>query len=162
MKPILFLVLGTSLTVMSCSNSTSDPEYAEYKKQQEAGQGNPSSPYGNTDPYGSAVTNPYGVPGAGTQAPSEVGRYTSQNPAPYQPLPSAPNDPAPTRAGFPTIPGPGTGAPTGPTTTHIVTTGDSLWGLARKYGTTVEAIQQANGLSGSTIQTGRTLQIPGN
>ena len=45
---------------------------------------------------------------------------------------------------------------------HIVTKGDSLWGLAKHYGTSVEAIQAANGLSDINIQAGRTLQIPSN
>ncbi len=45
-------------------------------------------------------------------------------------------------------------------TTHYVQWGDSLWKLARWYGTTVEAIQAANGLTGTTIYAGTTLLIP--
>ena len=160
MKSTFLLTLGTAIALVSCKSV--DPEYEAYKTQQ-AEEGGQTAPFGNTDPYGKAVANPYGVPGGSAAPPSDVGRYTPQNPAPYQPLPGVPSDPAGTRSGFPTIPSPGAGgttAPSGPTTTHIVTTGDSLWGLSRKYGTTVEAIQQANGLSGNTIQTGRTLQIP--
>ena len=33
------------------------------------------------------------------------------------------------------------------TTTHVVQRGDTLYSLARRYGTTVQAILQANGLS---------------
>ncbi|MEM0896207.1 MAG: LysM peptidoglycan-binding domain-containing protein [Verrucomicrobiota bacterium] len=43
---------------------------------------------------------------------------------------------------------------------HKVAAGDTLWGLSRKYGTTVSAIKKANGLSSDTIVNGRTLKIP--
>ena len=44
---------------------------------------------------------------------------------------------------------------------HKVGASDTLWGLSRKYGTTVSAIQRANGLSDTTIRTGTTIKIPG-
>jgi murein DD-endopeptidase MepM/ murein hydrolase activator NlpD len=48
------------------------------------------------------------------------------------------------------------------TTTHRVRPGDTLSGLARQYGTTVEALMQANGIrERSRIYVGRTLVIPG-
>lgn len=37
--------------------------------------------------------------------------------------------------------------------------GDTLWELARRYGTTVEAIQELNGLKGSLIYEGQTLRL---
>jgi len=43
---------------------------------------------------------------------------------------------------------------------HVIKKGDTLWGLSRKYGTTVTAIQRANGLKGSNLSIGRTLLIP--
>ena len=52
--------------------------------------------------------------------------------------------------------------PTGNTVPHTVAKGDSLWGLAKRYGTSIEAIQAANGLAGTNIQAGQTLQIPSN
>lgn len=42
----------------------------------------------------------------------------------------------------------------------VVKSTDTLWGLARKYGTSVEKIKAANGLKGNTIRTGATLRIP--
>src|SRR5439155_1561916 len=39
--------------------------------------------------------------------------------------------------------------------------GDTLSGLAAKYGTTVTALQRANHLTGTTIYTGELLRIPG-
>ena len=43
---------------------------------------------------------------------------------------------------------------------HVVQPGDTLYGLAMRYGTTVRAIQAANGLRGSRILVGTTLIIP--
>lgn len=50
--------------------------------------------------------------------------------------------------------------PTTKTTHHLVKKGDTLYALSRKYGTTVSAIQKANGISGTSIHTGRTYIIP--
>ncbi|MBI3942617.1 MAG: LysM peptidoglycan-binding domain-containing protein [Chloroflexi bacterium] len=47
------------------------------------------------------------------------------------------------------------------TVTHIVRPGETLYSLARRYGTTVEAIAQANGLTNvSQIYSGQRLIIP--
>jgi LysM repeat protein len=43
---------------------------------------------------------------------------------------------------------------------YVVQRNDTLFSIARRYGTTVEAIQAANGLSGSTIYVGQKLRIP--
>ncbi|MEM9480552.1 MAG: LysM peptidoglycan-binding domain-containing protein [Verrucomicrobiota bacterium] len=43
---------------------------------------------------------------------------------------------------------------------HKVAAGDTLWGLSKRYGTSVSAIKRANGLSSDTIVNGRTLKIP--
>jgi LysM repeat protein len=43
---------------------------------------------------------------------------------------------------------------------HVVQPGDTLYSLATRYGTTVRAIQAANGLTGSRILVGTTLIIP--
>lgn len=152
MKLTLCSAIGLSLALVSCS--TLDPGYADYKKQKEAeAAGGAQAPFGQpTD---------YGVPGG------ESGAY-----APVQPLPGIPGPdpiaplPTPGPTPFPGVaPSPGGGfgpapAPVGNTVPHTVVKGDSLWGLSRKYGTTIEAIQAANGLANADIQTGRTLQIP--
>lgn len=47
-----------------------------------------------------------------------------------------------------------------PPVTHIVKKGDTLYGLSRRYGSSVSAIQKANKLSGTNIRLGQRLIIP--
>ncbi|SDZ63481.1 LysM domain-containing protein [Evansella caseinilytica] len=53
--------------------------------------------------------------------------------------------------------------PTAPGTTvqHTVVSGDTLSGIAARYGSTVTAIRQANNLSSDLIRVGQTLTVPG-
>ncbi|MFP4446453.1 MAG: LysM peptidoglycan-binding domain-containing protein [Desulfosudaceae bacterium] len=46
-------------------------------------------------------------------------------------------------------------------TQHVVQRGESLWVLARRYGTTVNTIQRINGLSSTTLRIGQVLKLPG-
>lgn len=43
---------------------------------------------------------------------------------------------------------------------HTVRNGDSLWGIARSYGTTVDRLKSANNLRGSRIYPGQLLEVP--
>ena len=43
---------------------------------------------------------------------------------------------------------------------HVVKSGDSLWIIAKRYGTTTREIQQLNGLHGPNLSIGQTLKIP--
>ena len=43
---------------------------------------------------------------------------------------------------------------------YVVRPGDTLWLLAQRYGTTVDAIKNLNGLSGSELSVGQVLRIP--
>lgn len=45
-------------------------------------------------------------------------------------------------------------------TSHTVRSGDNLYSLAKRYGTTVGAIQKANSVKGAMIKPGQTLKIP--
>lgn len=52
-------------------------------------------------------------------------------------------------------------AQTGPSyTEYTVRPGDSLWLIAQRYGTTVEAIKSLNGLTGDALDAGQVLRIP--
>ncbi|MEJ6644618.1 MAG: LysM peptidoglycan-binding domain-containing protein [Akkermansiaceae bacterium] len=44
---------------------------------------------------------------------------------------------------------------------HMIQKGDTLWGISRRYSVSVEALQQANGITDTNIVEGRTLIIPG-
>ena len=44
---------------------------------------------------------------------------------------------------------------------YTVKSGDTLWILARRFGTTVDAIKNLNGLSGDMLNIGQVLRIPG-
>jgi len=48
-----------------------------------------------------------------------------------------------------------------PDLTHRIAQGESLWVIARRYGTTVSRLQALNGLQGNNIRAGRTLILPG-
>ena len=43
---------------------------------------------------------------------------------------------------------------------HTVGDGETLWGIARRYGVTVDAVKAANGMERETIRPGQTLRIP--
>jgi len=62
------------------------------------------------------------------------------------------------------VPEPGSGDPTGIPDNHQVyrvRSGDSLWVIARRFGTSVGDIRRANELRSSRIYPGQTLRIPG-
>ena len=44
--------------------------------------------------------------------------------------------------------------------TYVIVSGDTLWGISQRYGTTVEALRAANGITGSLIYPGQTLFLP--
>lgn len=44
--------------------------------------------------------------------------------------------------------------------TYVIVAGDTLWGISQRYGTTVEALRAANGITGSLIYPGQTLILP--
>lgn len=54
-----------------------------------------------------------------------------------------------------------TATPSTPTAEyHKVTTGDTLFALAARYNTSVDALKRVNGLTGDSIRVGQSLRIP--
>ena len=49
----------------------------------------------------------------------------------------------------------------GRTSTHVVKSGDSLWIIAKRYGTTTKKIQDLNSLPTTHLHVGQVLEIPG-
>jgi len=148
--PIASISLA-SLAALSFSSCALDPDYKEYKKQKAAGTASTGNAYGAP---AAGAANPYGVPQTG----GETGSYTATGQAaPYQPLPGVSQPSTPAYSDTPSS----TGAPAAGGSSHTVVSGDSLWGLAKKYGTSIESLQAANGLTTTNIRTGQTLTIPG-
>lgn len=107
--------------------------------------------------------NPYAVPGMTTQggyAPATQAPYQpSAASAPYQPIPSTSVNPPASIPSY-TPPVPSSPPVSSGGSSHTVASGDTLWGLSRKYSVSVDEIRQANGLTSDTIVTGQTLNIP--
>lgn len=80
--------------------------------------------------------------------------YKPTRPTPPKPKPTVVYKPKPKPK--PTVVKPKKPAPI----RHVVKSGDTLYSLGRRYGTSVTAIQRANGLRGTTIVRGKTLVIP--
>lgn len=104
-------------------------------------------PYANNNPY-YGPQGAYGDTAAVEPVPDSSG-YVA--PAPAEPNYSAPPS-APSR---PSSPSRSSGGGT-----HTVVSGDTLYSLARRNGTSVKAIKNANGLSSDIIRIGQKLRIP--
>jgi LysM repeat protein len=102
--------------------------------------------------------DPYDVPG---EASADAVPYQAVNPPADHPTysPAAYEDN--TAAAPAAAPAPSVAAPSTASTSHTVVRGDTLGGIARRYGVSSAAIQQANGMTGDTVVLGRTLVIPG-
>ena len=109
-----------------------------------------------------ALARRYGTSVRAIQAANNMGRRTVIGIGQRLRMPTsraAAPEPEPRRAAAPAAPAP-TAARAA--TTHRVVRGDNLTDLARRYGTTVRAIQAANDLGRrTTIQIGQQLRVPG-
>jgi len=155
MKTATLLLIVTCLAPLLFSACSTGSGYSDWKS-------NNSGPSGAANPYG--VPRAGGEPGSYPQAPTAP---TSPENAPYQTLPPITHADSPTAPSTAPSLAPSNTLDSSPTpipsaTTYIVVSGDSLWGIARKNGTSVEAIQSANGLSSTTIRIGQQLNIPSN
>jgi LysM repeat protein len=143
-KAVMASAAIVSLAIIpSCAHL--DPDYAAYKKQQQA-----------------EAANPYGAPSATSNNPYAVPGANGETGAPYQPIPGVPNNPpmaqtipSPTQAYTP-LPA----EPLADATIHTVVKGDTIWGLTKKYGVSSDALRQANNLTTDVIWIGQRVIIP--
>jgi len=147
MSPSRYIALATAAaTLSSCTL---------FKKSEE----NYDTAGGGEGAYD--TSNPYGVPGEG-----------AAESVPYQPVNPPADNPTYSQAAYEensatppsaTPAGPATSSPaaSSASTTHTVVKGDTLGGIARKYGVTSAAIKQANGMTSDTVVLGKQLTIPG-
>jgi LysM repeat protein len=118
--------------------------------------------YDTVDGAGDAAydtSNPYGVPG---ESPADSVPYQPVNPPADNPTysPAAYEDHTPSAAAA-SPSAPAAAAATTASTTHTVVRGDTLGGIARRYGSSSAAIKQANGMTSDTVVLGKKLVIPG-
>jgi LysM repeat protein len=114
--------------------------------------------YDTADGAGDAgydTANPYGVPGenAADAVPYQAVNPPADNPT-YSPAAYEENTAAAT-------PGAPAAAAVAANTSHTVVRGDTLGGIARRYGVSGTAIKQANGMTSDTVVLGKQLAIPG-
>lgn len=96
--------------------------------------------------------------GAGGDPNNGGNPYPTATPTGVMVVTATPNYVSPGGANtvLPTTPVP----PPGTAATYTVQAGDTLFGIAGKYGVTVDAIVSTNGLTTTTIYVGQVLQIP--
>ncbi len=104
--------------------------------------------------------NSYGSPSYGAaNATPAASTYTP--PAPSGSTSPSYGSPAPAAVkSSAALPAPAATAPSSSETAHTVAAGDTLWGLSKKYGVSVQEIQKANKMKDAKIMTGKTIKIP--
>ncbi|MEO0876360.1 MAG: LysM peptidoglycan-binding domain-containing protein, partial [Bacteroidota bacterium] len=108
-------------------------------------------------------------PGSQPAPPPSPTTEQPQNPAPAPsttqpqnptPAPSTNNPPPVINPGAPSNPNPTPPPSTGDSPVyHTVVAGETLYGISRRYNTTVEQLKVLNGLSNNTIQVGSQLRV---
>ncbi|MGC6427604.1 MAG: LysM peptidoglycan-binding domain-containing protein [Akkermansiaceae bacterium] len=158
-SPIYFGI-GACVLLSSCGENQSNPDYNpaigpfdENGNYVEAWADNPpksrKSRKTTSKPPWKTASRPKPQPQATAQTTRSLSRPQPQPQATPRPKPRVQAKPQPKPVKV---------APRG--IRHRVKKGDTLYGLARKYGTTVSRIQKANRLRGTIIRTGSTLLIP--
>jgi LysM repeat protein len=108
----------------------------------------------------SAVTTQPQEPGTGVQVTPGTGTQTTPVESGGTPV-AGQSTPTPESAATAALPSTQPPSSSGQTISHTVQPGDTVYSIARRYGTSVEAITQANGLiNPSQIAVGQTLKIP--
>lgn len=112
----------------------------------------------NQDEYDTGVAdvgNPYGVPGYDTTG-TEAGAYAPESGASANPTYA----PAAYEETTPATPATPAGAGGGAAKVHTVVKGDTLWGISKKYGVSIDSIKAANNMTKDTAVLGAKLKIP--
>ena len=147
----LLLSLGLAVTATSCKSNKKTAATNAY-------QNNPYyGPSGSS--YGSSTTDYSSTASSSTYPSYSENTYTppTQSSTPAPSVPSVPtySAPAPSySAPVPTYTAPASGG------SHTVASGENLYRISLKHGTSVAAIKSANGISGDTIHPGQVLRIP--
>ncbi len=154
MKTFTFLLPLGLLALVSCK---SNPKVAS------------TNPYQNNPYYGSSSsTTDYASSSSNSSYPS----YTENTYTPPTSVPGpsgVPSVPSVPTYNQPTYSGPASAPASSPapvsytgsgSKSHTVASGENLYRISLKHGTTVAAIKNANGLSGDTIKAGQRLVIP--
>lgn len=137
MKPafLLFLAVSGSLFLSNCSNS---------------GDYDSMGPFDANGQYREDwADDPFKWSRPGKKKPPEIAKPDTP-PANARPIASTPPKPKPK-------PRP---KPKPKSIRYTVKKGDTLYKISRKYGTSVGALQRANGISGSLIRPGQALKVP--
>lgn len=154
MKYLFLLPLGVALLTTSCKStkvaSNSSYQNNPYYGPSSSSYGSSIKDYSSTPSsvsYPSYTDNTYTPPGVSAPAPSlpsvpSTPTYSSSTPSTY------------------TAPAPAASAPASSGSSHVVGSGENLYRISLKHGTSVAAIKSANGLTGDTIHPGQTLRIP--
>jgi membrane-bound lytic murein transglycosylase D len=80
--------------------------------------------------------------------------------APKAPSAVAPEAVKPVKPAQPERPAPARPADTGNDRTHTVAPGETLYGISRQYGISLESLREANQLGNAPISVGQVLRIP--
>jgi len=167
MKYLYLLPLGLALLTASCQNKTAS-----------------TNPYENNPYYGPSGSS-YGDSTTDYSSTPSSASYPSYSESAYTPPTSNSGNTSSSSAQVPSVPEtPGyadspsyasnssNSTSSSPSTytrpygndssasSHTVSSGDNLYRISLKYGTSVAAIKNANGLSGDTIHPGQVLRIP--
>jgi LysM repeat protein len=101
---------------------------------------------------------PFAVESSGS-VPAREPRVTAVRPEPVSPPPAAAVESAPEKEKAGPAPEKKE-APAG-ARTHVVARGDTLYGIARRYGVSAQKLREVNRLESETVKLGQKLVIPG-
>lgn len=110
-----------------------------------------SNPYAPVYSSGSTAPTAYQPPAASVNSKPKTASSSASKPTP-KPRPQTTAKAKPTPKPKP--------KPKSSTLSYTVKRGDTLYGLANRYGTSVAAIKKASGISSDLLRDGRTIKIP--